>query len=126
MDINGIRLENYKRLLAEFQQRPDQAGLLNHGLIKRFAEHTGLSAKYLSHINNDRKNIGEAVARQMEAAFNKVHGWLDNLHDATLESAIQPEKELITTVLGLFRESPIEVQNLLMRYMREKIEAKKP
>ena len=125
MDVSEIRMKNYKRLLKEFEESPDQAGLLRHGLIKRFATKGGLSDRYLSHINNNRKQIGPKLARKMEEGFGLPFGWLDNDHDVALQSTSDTEKELIATVMSLYRESPEDVQQMLMRYMREKIAQKK-
>lgn len=80
MDINGIRLQNYNLLLRMFRDRPDQAGLPAHGLLKRFAEHVSVSPRYLSHINNGRKNIGDALARRLETESGKPFGWMDRVN----------------------------------------------
>jgi len=125
MDVSDIRLKNYKLLLQEFQERPDQVGELHHGLLRRFATHTGLSDRYLSHINNGRKAIGGLVARKLEEGMGKSHGWLDNDHDAPMQSQSDIEKELVATVISLFREFPDDLQQVLMRFMREKITSKK-
>lgn len=85
MDINGIRLKQYNKLLREFMRRPEQAMLPNHGMLLRFAVHSGVSARYLSHINNGRKNIGDATARQLEKGNGKPFGWLDADSDAPVK-----------------------------------------
>lgn len=125
MDISGIRLANYKRLLQEFQDSPGQAGLMRHGLIKRFADHAGLSDRYLSHVNNGKKNIGEVIARKMEAGFGKDHGWLDNNHEVVLQSGSDTEKEFIAIVMDLYRESPVEMNQHVMRFAVDRIRGKK-
>ncbi|MFZ4623864.1 MAG: helix-turn-helix domain-containing protein [Rhodoferax sp.] len=125
MDVNGMRMKNYKRLLREFQESPGQAELPHHGLIKRFSERVGVSDRYLSHINNGRKDIGAKTARSIENGFDKPHGWLDNDNDAPLQSESDTEKEIIATVISLYRENPDGVHQMLMRYMREKIVPKK-
>jgi len=125
MDIHGIRLKRYNQLLREFKARPDQQGLANHGLLTRFAGHGGVSVRYLSHINNGRKNIGDALARQLEVGFGKPHGWLDNDADLQVSLISDAETDFSALALRLFRESPTEVQNLLMRYMLDKLDSKK-
>jgi len=124
MDINGIRRRNYETLMERFKARPEEQGMPVHGLLTRFAKHAGVSVRYLSHINNDRKNIGSSVARQLEAGFNLPIGWLDNDHEAEIESASDTEKEFAATALRLFRESPVDAQAMLMRYMMERINKK--
>lgn len=124
MDINGIRLKRYNQLLREFMQRPDQSMLPNHGLLQRFAQGCGVSARYLSHINNGRKNIGDATARQLEKGNGKPFGWLDHENDlpvVTLESdTSDTETEMLATALKLFRASPVEFQAALIRFMFER------
>jgi hypothetical protein len=83
VNINGIRLRNYNKLLREFAKSPGEAGNESRGLLTRFGEHGKVSMRYLSHINNGRKNIGDTLARQLEKGFDKLHGWLDNMDHTT-------------------------------------------
>lgn len=55
MDINEIRMRNYRDLLLKFRGMPENERLPDHGMLKRFAEFTGVSPRYYSHINNGRK-----------------------------------------------------------------------
>ena len=121
--INSTRLRNYKSLLVQFRSRPDQAGLPEHGLLTRFANHAGVSVRYLSHINNGRKNIGEAVSRQLEAGMELPEGWMDAQHDGA-NGMSTAELDFSETALELFRESPADAQAMLMRYMLERIRVK--
>lgn len=116
MDINGIRLNNYRTLLLQFRAKEDKT-LPEHGLLTRFAEAAGVSARYLSHINNGRKNIGDGLARQMETAFSLRHGWMDNTHEAVSEGAPDAERQFINAATALYRESPVEAQAMLLQYM---------
>lgn len=125
MDINGIRLTNYNRLLREFAAREDQSDLPRHGLLTRFSTVVDVSPRYLSHVNNGRKNIGGALARKLEQAFNYPSGWMDNLDDEVALPPTDPESDFVATALRLYREAPTEVQGLLMRYMADKIEKQK-
>lgn len=121
MDNIGIRLQNYRALLCEFTTRNDQIGLSNHGALTRFAKAGGLSARYLSHVNNGRKNIGNALARQLECGFGKPHGWLDQaVHNAANSQNTQSanQSDFLAAASVLFRQSPVEVQSLLMRFMK--------
>ncbi len=125
MEIHEIRKQNYRALLQQFRARAEEVNLPEHGLLKRFAEHVGVSARYLSHINNDRKRIGVTLARQLEAGLGLGRGWLDTHHT----DAAQPsdgETEFLSVALRLFRESPADAQAMLMHYMLARIEAKAP
>lgn len=72
-----IRMANYQRLLREFAGLPQEAGKPEHGLFSRFADYVGVNVRYLSHINNGRKNIGDAFARQLERGMDKQENWMD-------------------------------------------------
>ncbi len=73
-----IRLLNLNNLLTKFQnERPE---LPNHGILTKFAEFTNQSPRYLSHIWNGRKNVGAALARKIESAFQLTEGWMDVEH----------------------------------------------
>lgn len=125
MEIHEIRKQNYRALLRQFRARTEEVNLPEHGMLKRFAEHAGVSARYLSHINNDRKHIGVTLARRMEVGLGLSRGWLD-IHHA---DAVQPsdgETEFLSVAQRLFRESPSDAQAMLMRYMLSRIEAKTP
>lgn len=117
MDINEIRMRNYRDLLLRFKGMPENKGLPDHGMLKRFSEFTGVSARYFSHINNGRKNIGGKTARTIEEAFGLGRGWFDINHDEQIESASKSESEFLGMALSLYRQSPVEVQALLMQYM---------
>lgn len=70
MDTNEIRRKN-AHYLSELT-----------GGITAFAEKLDKSQPQISHLIGDKpvKNIGAKIARQIEAAFNKPHGWLDHPH----------------------------------------------
>lgn len=120
MDVNGIRLRNYKRQLLAFRDRPDQAGLPEHGLLKRFSEAAGVSPRYLSHVNNGRKNIGADLARRMEVGLGLPHGYLDREEPGNAGLTVD-EREFYDVMVRLYQENPVEMQALLMRYMAGKM-----
>lgn len=126
MDINEIRMRNYKALLLQFRARPEEASLAQHGMFTRFADHAGVSARYLSHINNGRKNIGEDLSRQLEAGFGLPHGWMDNDHEAENMVTDDAERQFLATAMKVFRVSPLEAQSVLLRYMAERMDMGKP
>lgn len=67
MDISQIRWKNF-RLLAG-----------HHGGITAAASRMGKTQGQVSHFGGEApiKNIGPKVAREIEEAFGKPHGWLD-------------------------------------------------
>ncbi len=117
MDINEIRMRNYLNLQVQFKMRPENKGLPDHGMLKRFAAFTDVSPRYYSHINNGRKNIGDKTARAIEKAFALEHGWFDRNHDENLNSVSTAESEFLSMALDLYRKSPVKLQALLMQYM---------
>ena len=71
LTIKDIRLHNLLRLLEET------------GLSKTaFALQVQTSAAYLSQIISVKteRNMGDFMARNIELAFKKPKGWMDNLH----------------------------------------------
>jgi hypothetical protein len=84
--------------MKEFQKRPDQRGLPEHGLITRFATFASLNPRYLSHINNGRKNIGVSLARKIELAFSKPHGWFDKLHESDDSAESSEDEQFMLTL----------------------------
>ena len=120
MDIYTIRLANYKTLLLQFRSRKDEKDQPEYGLLTRFADACGVNARYLSHINNGRKNIGEALARQLEVGMKVPHGWMDREHNAAAAPAGDGEQEFIEMATRLYRKSPVKAQAMLLRYMLER------
>jgi len=83
MDIHSIRIQNAESLKGECSSTAD------------FARKIGKSPVQVRHWFNPNvnKNIGNKIAREIETAFYKPHGWLDQIHDqqlATIESNIIP------------------------------------
>lgn len=114
MDIYQIRFNNYQGLIEKFSMRADQKGLLHHGQLRRFGEFAGLSPRYLSHINNQRKKIGDAFARKMESGFGMPQGWLDNIHENTT-SAYGDEKAFIDSLcLQAYTVDPVGTKMALL------------
>ncbi len=70
MDINTVRRENLRKLI---QQAPSQA---------EFADSCGTAASVISLIvsPNPKRNLGDRLARKIEAARDLPHGWLDVQH----------------------------------------------
>ena len=72
-----IRMAKYQELLSEYAARPEERTLAHHGRLRRFATSAGVSERYLSHINNGRKNIGDQFARDLENGMGKAENWMD-------------------------------------------------
>jgi SOS-response transcriptional repressor LexA len=70
MNISEIRLENARYLANSI------------GGVVAMSVKLGKSQPQVSHFigGNPVKNIGNKIARQIEAAFDKENGWLDNCH----------------------------------------------
>ena len=71
MDVDEIRLNNARHLAEDA------------GGISRFAVLIQKSQSQVSQIigKNPSKRIGRGIAREIEAACEKPHGWLDHLHE---------------------------------------------
>ena len=77
MNISEIRLENARQLATSI------------GGVVAMSERLGKSQPQVSHLIGGKpvKNIGNKIARQIEAAFNKENGWLDNSHKKSSDKA---------------------------------------
>lgn len=120
MEINAIRMNNYRTLFERFRARPEEKDLPEHGLHKRFADHCGLSVRYLAHITHGRKKFSESVARQMEEALSLPLGWMDNVHSAHDGVGNTAEREFVDMAMHLYRENPLEMQRMMMQFMLAK------
>lgn len=120
-DVNDVRLRNYKALMLRFRQKEAERGEPERGLLNRFGRFVGISPRYLSHVNNGRKAIGARTARQIETAFGVPMGWMDHDHMAGPAPSSRSEREYLELALRLFRQSPVEAQSLLLRYVAERM-----
>jgi hypothetical protein len=121
MDVNEIRLRNYKTLMQQFRTRELDRGEPERGLLNRFGEFAGISPRYLSHVNNGRKHLGADTCRRMEGAFRLPHGWMDHDHLGSPAPGTRAEREYLELALKLFRESPLDAQGVLLRYMSDRM-----
>lgn len=121
MDVNDTRIQNYKTLMAQFRDRELDRGEPERGLLNRFGEFTGVSPRYLSHVNNGRKHLGADTCRRIEQAFRLPHGWMDHDHLGGPSPGTRAEREYLELALKLFRESPVEAQGVLLRYMSDRM-----
>ena len=125
MDINEIRLKNYKLLRKKFIQEGVDNGEPERGAIKRLAIKTGVSAAYLSHISNRIKNIGDNTARALEESFNLPHGWLDVDHASGNDPESSSERQYVALALDMFRRNPLLAQTELIKMARVMLDADK-
>ncbi|NOR81208.1 MAG: hypothetical protein GQ529_10325 [Methyloprofundus sp.] len=77
MNISEIRLENARYLANSI------------GGVVAMSVRLGKSQPQVSHFigGNPIKNIGNRIARQIEEAFDKENGWLDNCHTESSDMA---------------------------------------
>jgi transcriptional regulator with XRE-family HTH domain len=117
-DIKKIRLENlnflYDRMVEQFPNEPE------HGMLRRFGQRVGVSPAYLSHLRNDRKNVGHATARKIEAAFRLEEGWMDSSHDvvADVDAATREAMTLFSGASAGVKEAMI---TLLKEWSKGKV-----
>jgi hypothetical protein len=119
MNSSQIRHKNFMRLFDDFIDRhPDEP---QRGMLKLFAQHLGLSDRYLSHVKCNRKNIGNIVARTIEERLRLPHGWMDREHDSLNMTIDDNEKLFVETALTLFRAQPHEAREMMIDLLRQRL-----
>jgi transcriptional regulator with XRE-family HTH domain len=123
--VSEIRKRNLLWLRARFQEDrqrkfPDEPAA---GMDKKFAERIGLNPKYYGHIKNDRRSVGNALARQVEEAFAMPVGWLDAAHSESAGKS-EDENEVVSAILTIYREQPDEARRVVMRALQEHLSRK--
>jgi hypothetical protein len=119
MNSSQIRHKNFNKLFDDYIAcHPNQP---RRGMLKQFAQHLKLSERYLSHIKCQRKNIGNSIARTVEAALGLPHGWMDREHDAPQMQVNDQEKLFIETALILFRAQPDHARELMLDLLRQQL-----
>jgi hypothetical protein len=119
MDTAQIRHQNFLALFKAF--RDQHSNLPDRGMLKLFAEKLELSDRYLSHIKNNRKNIGANIARKIEQRLKLPHGWMDNLHSNTVRPDGSAESQFVQTALSLYRENPVEAQAMMLEFLQKRL-----
>jgi hypothetical protein len=92
--IQEIRFARYQEAITEFSKRWSEKRLPEHGRLSRFARYTDNDPRYLSHINNGRKSIGDETARKIERRMKKPAFWMDTPPDS-------PERGMELPMLSL-------------------------
>lgn len=93
------------------------------GLIKEFdtiealAEATGTVANYLSQVKNGTREMGDRVARKLEAGLEKEKGWIDADQYGGVESLMDQSEmlEIIRALSSEEREELLKHARLLLR-----------
>ena len=70
MDIREIRLQNMLSLAKEVKG------------LTALAKKSGVNKAYLSQLKSQKldRTMGDLVARKLEVAMSKPHGWMDRIH----------------------------------------------
>jgi plasmid maintenance system antidote protein VapI len=112
--IDAVRMRNFREVFGRFRCRADEQELPDHGSQTRFAAFVGTSAAYVSHLVNERKDVGAQLARKIETAFHLPRGWMDNDNPEGLSA--QHERDAIAAFRALYRVNPLGVMAELLRY----------
>lgn len=108
--IQQTRYDNmqalYKRFCAMYPDEPER------GMLRRFAQYTHISPRYLSHIRNGRKAIGHGTARQFELAFGLPESWMDVPHNGVDEISAD-EQAYLRRALAAHRANPAAAESAL-------------
>lgn len=88
MDVKEVRRLNLEYLIASV------------GSIKKIADLLDSNQSYISQIknNNGNKTMGDSMARRLEKAFNKPHGWMDKLQFTEGEDYTRLNNEELLTL----------------------------
>lgn len=90
MDVKQTRIANLKKLV---EREGNNAAAV--------ARKAGTSPTYLNQILNPklRGQVGDRLARKLEAAYRKPRGWMDVPHGRTAEVAVPLQNELLYEVV---------------------------
>ena len=87
--LNSLREVRRQNLLLVL------AGLGGHGAQKKLAEKSGIYHTYLSNIRVGNREMGEEIARKIEAAMGLAPGWMDQPHFSVEDEG--PESYVVAT-----------------------------
>lgn len=93
LDSKEIRRRNLRTLIKE------------QGTATALAEKAQTSAAYISQILSPKTKafVGDALARRLEGAMHKPHGWMDTLHyEVGVSSKQEPRQTMADYVTGVF------------------------
>lgn len=138
-----VRHENFLSLFERFKLEiwrawPNEP---EKGMMRRFADRLTLSERYVSHLKNRRREIGNATARKLEVALSLPVGWMDQNHDRDQGGQSAPadtplgeiaagmipgELQFIEMASAVFRDSPEEAQKAIVELLLKKMKNKTP
>jgi hypothetical protein len=124
--VTETRRQRLGQLQQEFEEQARQRGVVLSGRFKPFAEKINMNPKYYGHIRQERREIGHAMAREIERICGKPANWLDTpVHKVTFASeALKSPTERIVQDLArrAFEAAPFEayaaLQSVLERNQR--------
>ena len=122
-NIWTVRHTNFQQLFKNFKdwywsQWPDEP---EHGMLKLFAEKIGVSEAYASHLNCERKHIGNRLARQIELAMSVEVNWMDFPHGAT--EGLSKSEQIMNMIKELYDESADEGKALIIKIIQAQLDA---
>ncbi|AOZ48811.1 helix-turn-helix domain-containing protein [Chromobacterium vaccinii] len=88
------------------------------GATAELASKLGIKPNYLSQVKNDKKRVGELLARKIEAAVGKPRGWMDFPGGGDADVPVEPLGEL-KDVYGIRRDNLMSI--LAIRGMAAKL-----
>lgn len=94
-----------------------ERGKSKYGALKRFCAFAGLSGRYISHLDNGRKNIGDAIAAALEAAFGRPANWFSTQHAAPriATAELLSVNRVVSDALTAFKKDPGATYEALRR-----------
>lgn len=112
MNNKDIRHQNFLELLKGYKSQ------------RAFADRCNLSPGFVSQMNNRTRNIGDAVAADIETALGLPHGWMDQLHydgqvtaDGTQTYGAEPQQALtpeLSAMQSRFDAASPQTQKMIM------------
>lgn len=118
MDIKAIRLSNLIKLISNEESQ------------EAFSRKVDIEPSYLSQIKNPNnpKNLGEKLARKIEASLGLEKGWMDQLHDGDVPEKISDNSmtmdELEHEMLTLMHSQTLKQKAILLEIAKTLTKAK--
>lgn len=121
-----IRYANLMKLFSDFRAEEYPSGD-TAGSLKAFAIRCGMNERYFSHIKNERKQVGNDLARRTEEALGLETGWLDVEHPDDRYVAPdnnQGEQLFVETAVAFYRAAPSAAREKLIEAIQQALAAK--
>lgn len=110
MDMNTIRRDNLRTLAARY---PSQA---------EFAAACGTAPSVISLIvsPNPKRNLGDKLARKIEAAAGLPHGWMDQVHGQIAKRSVQPNASIESEGIEEWADdTPLDDDEIELPFLKE-------